>query len=201
MESYCFQWKAFAFSGKLLLSVESYCFQRKENEEGQGAWKCNNWLLWIIIFATLLDAYDAYDCSTGFSDKANHTLPTIAICPTDCYFLVRCYEQPTGCSCFYFFRSLTQSDEEKVSPGTDSPPRKRECHDQTINNQDPPETAESIPHPIQATTSSTSRKEDVQETCHDDESLDKDGPHPLSASEYEWGWGPSLSKHVTTTKV
>ena len=97
------KWKAIAFSGKLLLSVESYCFQRKENEEGQGAWKCNNWLLWIIIFATLLDAYDAYDCSTGFSDKANHTLPTIAICPTDCYFLVRCYEQPTGCSCFYWF--------------------------------------------------------------------------------------------------
>ena len=47
------KWKAIAFSGKLLLSVESYCFQRKENEEGQGAWKCNNWLLWLIIYLPL----------------------------------------------------------------------------------------------------------------------------------------------------
>ena len=44
--------KAIAFSGKLLLSEESYCFQRKEDEEGQGVWKCHNWLLWIMIYAT-----------------------------------------------------------------------------------------------------------------------------------------------------
>ena len=73
------KWKAIAFSGKLLLSVESYCFQRKENEEGQGAWKCNNWLLWIIIFATLLDAYDAYDCYYGvFGQSKPHP-------PNHCY--------------------------------------------------------------------------------------------------------------------